>query len=209
MDSGLKTLLVYFSAIVPLFGLVIFVGLRHRQKFLKSNSNNRVSEILHFLPSTMKSRGNLIYGLFEDKNAFDTGFSVRNIDNQLLGEVIHRTGRRSEWLTISYAGRNFQASTLNTWFQTVVLKDSELNSNICVFKSFNLRNNYQIPGVGILESRPVWGIELLTHGLRRLTLDGQEVGFVCYIANGQINVPVVSCSERIPTVIKMFLLEMR
>ena len=209
MDYQLKILLLWGLGICIVFGIIIYLGLRNLKKMTVANQSLKLLDMKRLLPQgLLETSDSLIYGIYQNYSATKVGFIVRNSSDQDIGEINYKTGHRTGWLEITCMGESYEASTLNTWSShTVVLhKVGDAKLQVCVFRRHFFRVTYDIPGIGVLESKTLGFLRDLYNLKRSYILGNRIIGFVFIPQNSQYSPRIVGLRVPIPLESQMFML---
>lgn len=190
------------------FGGIIFFGLRYRKKLTAAGLSVSWAELKCKLPETRRGTPSALYGLFQDFSATECGYLVRDESDQEIGKVVFKLARRTGWLEIQCLGETYEASTLNTWRQTVIFQQLGKQTPDCTRRSAGLGNTvFEIAGFGTVERKrgSLWsrGSEV-SYGF-----NGREIGFSWTVGNTQLSPRILSLPATVPLPVQLFILASR
>lgn len=105
MNNPAVILLAIIALCIPLFGLIVFFGLKSRKAGLEQWLNEtNAKRVESQLPQQQLSVSSLLYGSFYDASSTNVGFVVKNRKDAEIGRVIYEIGA----IKIEVAEERFQ-----------------------------------------------------------------------------------------------------
>lgn len=143
-------------AILLGFAILIYFSLQARQRFqhedLKMSSETVWKKISDhaFLLNLLKT--NMLYGVFQDASSTEIAMLVKDVNNQLVGQVLGKALSRKRIVTIG--NEKFVIEFLKTWNRTAILYSTKDEKILARYTktSWLGGHEYEVAGYGLLKS---------------------------------------------------------
>jgi len=159
--------LAYFLiAILTAFAVLIYVLLKVRVKLqsqdLQINSATVWELIAEHAANLKLQKSNLLFGVYQDVSSNEISITVKNNDNQLVGNVFCKTLTRIR--KISIGDNNYIIEYPLTWKRTALLREVNENKIIARYAKTNWlgQHEFEVEGYGLIQShRPSFDLKVL------------------------------------------------
>jgi hypothetical protein len=167
---------VALVAFVALFACAIYFGLRARKENFAKNLELHAVDIWPQIQNEGFDFSGLLYGVWRDFSATETGMIVRDCHDQQVGKIVYRMAVRQGWISIETPESNFQADVLPALRQSVALRAaSDGSRSLCDFtRQAGGTYYFDAKSLGTLESKPPRGLRIAP--VFKYTLNGSPAG---------------------------------
>lgn len=196
------------AALIALFALAIYFGLRIRKKNFAENLDLHAADIWPQIQGSVSNFSDLLYGVWQDYSATEVGMIVKDCRDQQVGKIIYRMIVRPGYISIETADGHFKVDALPTLRESLSLRSANNGSeSLCDFTRL-ARGTYRFDAksFGVLESNPPLGLRIAP--VFEYTLNGSPAGASRHIGGWSDRGRMLALPQQLPLPVRLFVLAM-
>jgi hypothetical protein len=178
LQSAEGMFLLFLLGTLPLFGAVIWWGLRARRALQKECLAMRAADLRPALCGPGADPASFLYALEQDFSNTISGYIVRDSNDAEIARISFPALRRKACILIrTTQGESFAADVLPTWRRRLRLRpdgDESEASTLCGYENFYSRSRYEAAGAGDFDIKR--SLAAFLDGARPIERDGKAVG---------------------------------
>jgi len=198
--------LAAIAALIVLFALAIYFGLRVRKKNFAENLDLHAADIWPQLQDSASNFSDLLYGVWQDFSSTEVGMIVRDCRDQKVGKIVYRMIARQGCVAIETPNGIFETDSLPTLRESLSLRPANDGSqSLCDFTRLaGGTYRFDAKSFGILESKPPRGLRIAP--VFSYTLNGNPVGASRHIGGWSDRGRMLVLPQQLPLPIRIFVL---